>query len=164
MAVPDVIRECMMVTMSFLSNRKPQHVIWKTRFIGRSLQLYSIEDQQFIQVCKSVNQALCLAGAGAWRVLVDRPLLDSICSNDPWALSQRLPRHGLCFWQHEDRGWVFCTSTQRSRQRSFLRRFRRQPRHRRRRPPRKCWQICVTWATNIYGHKYIGASATCVRL
>ena len=163
MAVPDMIRECMMVTMLFLSNWNPQQVILNTRVIGRSLQLCSVADQQFVQVCKSVNQASCLASAGALRIILHLPLLPF--SNDPWALSQRLPRHGLCFWQHEDRGWVFCTSTQRSRQRSFLRRFRRQPRHRRRFgwPPRKCWQICVTWATNIYGHKYIGASATCVR-
>ena len=149
MAVPDVIRECMMVTMLFLkSNWKQQQIISNTISLGgQSLLPRSLAEQKFIQVCKSVKQASCLAGAGAWRVLADLPLLPGVCSIDAWALSQRLrPRLGLCFWQHEDRGWVFCNSTQRLCQCSFLRRFQRQPRHRGRfrRKPRQCWQICVT--------------------
>ena len=127
--------------------------------------LRSLADQQFIQVCKSVNQASRLASAGASRVILHLPLLP--CSNDFGFLVPRLwPWFRLRFWQLEDMGWVFWNSTQRFCQCVFLRRFQRHPRHRgrMRRPPRKCWQICVTWATNIYGHKYIGASATCVQL
>ena len=45
MAVPDVIRECMMVTMLFFkSNWNPQQVILNTRFIEKSLQLCSVAD------------------------------------------------------------------------------------------------------------------------
>ena len=147
MAVPDVIRECMMVTMLFFKQLETTKGHIGHKILGRSLQLCSVADQQFIQFCKSVKQASCLAGAGAWQILVDRPFLPGGCSNDAWVLSQRLrPRLGLCFGQHEDGGWAFCNSTQRCCQCSFLRRFRGQPRHRGRfgRPPRKCGQIYVT--------------------
>ena len=145
MAVPDVIRECMMVTMLFLSNWNPQQVILNTRFIGRPLQLCSVADQQFIQVCKSVNQASRLANVGASRVILHLPLLPR--SNDFGFLVPRLwPWFRLRFWQLEDWGWVFCNSTQRFGKCVFLRRCRGQPRHRGRfrRKPRTCWQICFT--------------------
>ena len=47
---------------------------YRTQEIGRSLQLCSVADQQFIQVCKSVNQASNPAGAGALRILLHFPL------------------------------------------------------------------------------------------
>ena len=109
--IADAITERVVVAMLVLA--AAQHIMSNTRFIGRSLLLHSLADQQFIQVCKRVNQASFFAGAGAWRVLVDRPLLTGVRGNDAWALSRRLRAwFRLGFGQHEDRGWVFCNSTQ----------------------------------------------------
>ena len=128
--ISDVTTERVVVAMLVLV--ATQHTMSNTISLGgQSLLPRSLAEQKFVQVCKSVKQASCLACAGAWWVLVDLPLLPGVCSNDAWVLSQRLrPRLGLCFGQHEDGGWVFCNSSQRFRQRSFLRRFEGQPRHR----------------------------------
>ena len=116
---------------AFSRNWKTQHVILSTRFIERSLLLSRLANQQLIQVCKIFNQASHLAGAGALRIPLHFPLLPGVCSNVRFGtLAPRLrPWFGLCCGQREDRSWVFCNSTQRSRQCCFLRRFHGQPRH-----------------------------------
>ena len=120
-----------MVATFFSKSWKSQQVILNTRLIARSFLLSQLADQQFIQLCKSVQQSSHLAFAGALRILPHFPLLPGVCSNDRFGtLAPRLrPWFGLCCGQREDRSWVFCNSTQRSRQCCFLRRFHGQPRH-----------------------------------
>ena len=115
----------------FSSNRKPQQVILNTRLIARSLLLSQLADQQFIQVCKSVQQSSHLAVAGALRILLHFPLLLGVCSNDgSGILAPRLgPWFGLRRRQQELRRGILWYSSQRFRQCSFIR-FQDKRRHR----------------------------------
>ena len=115
----------------FSSKRTPQQVILNTRLIERSLLFSQLADQQFIQVCQSVQQSSHLAGTRAKRNLLHFPLLPSISSNDGFGiLAPRLrPWFGLRRRQEDWTRGIFWYSSQRFRQCSFIR-FQHERRHR----------------------------------
>ena len=115
----------------FSSNWKPQYVILNTRLIARSLLPSQLADQQFIQLCKSVQKSSHLAVAGALRILLHFPLLPGVCSNDGFGiLAPRLrPWFGLRRRQEDLARGIFWYSSQRFRQCSFIR-FQHERRHR----------------------------------
>ena len=126
---------------TFSSNWKQQQIISNTRLIGRSLLLSQLADQQFIQVCNSVNQASHLAVAGALRILLHFPLLPGVCSNDGFGIpAPRLrPWLGLRRRQQELRRGILWYSSQCLGDGSFIR-FQHERRHR----PPPVWTIRTT--------------------
>ena len=110
------------VSFFFSSSRTPQQVILNTRLIERSLLFSQLADQQFIQVCQSVQQSSHLAGTRAKRNLLHFPLLPSISSNDGFGiLAPRLrPWFGLRRRQEDLTRGIFWYSSQRFRQCSLL--------------------------------------------
>ena len=121
----------MVATFFFSSNWKPQQVISNTRLIGRSLLLSQLADQQFIQLCKRVQQSSHLAVAGALRILLHFPLLPGVCSNDGFGiLAPRLrPWFGLRRRQEDLTRGIFWYSSQSLGDGSFIR-FQHERRHR----------------------------------
>ena len=115
----------------FSSSWKSQQVILNTRLIARSLLLSQLADQQFIQVCKSVQQSSHLAVAGALKIILHVPLLPGVCSNDGFGiLAPRLrPWFGLWLRQQELRRGVLWYSSQCLGDGSFIR-FQHERRHR----------------------------------
>ena len=120
-----------MVATLFSSSWTSQQVILNTRLIARSLLLSQLADQQFIQLCKSVQQSSHLAVAGACRILLRFPLLPGVCSNDGFGiLAPRLrPWFGLRRRQQELRRGILWYGSQSLGDGIFIR-FQHERRHR----------------------------------